>query len=60
MSTPVTQVLKIEEMHCSGCEIRLERELSKLKGVVKVEADYIASEINIIYDSAAIELHQIV
>jgi sulfite exporter TauE/SafE/copper chaperone CopZ len=60
MSTPVTQVLKIEGMHCSGCEIRLERELSNLKGVVKVEADYIASEINIIYDSAAIELHQIV
>lgn len=56
----LTVFITIEGMHCSSCEARLESELRNIPGVIKVEADYIASELKIIYYPDELKLSKII
>ena len=46
--------LRVEGMHCSACELRLERELQSLPGVIKATASLPASSVTVEYDSSRV------
>lgn len=56
----VKRVMKIKGMSCTGCEIRIENELKKLNGIVKVKASFKNSNVYVIYDSDLIKYETIV
>ncbi len=55
----IRKVLNIEGMTCTGCEMRIEKALQKLDGVVEVRALYVNSQVYVTYDARAVGLKQI-
>lgn len=47
--------LRIDGMHCSSCEILIERAASKIEGILSVEASYATSTVKVSYDPDRIE-----
>jgi copper chaperone len=47
MSTTEILVLEVRGMHCNGCEDRIQKVLSKVRGVTKVEADHTNGQVRI-------------
>ena len=56
----IRKVLKIEGMTCTGCELRIEKALRKLDGVVEARAMFGNSQTYVTYDARVIGLEQIV
>lgn len=56
----IRKVLKIEGMTCTGCELRIEKALRKLDGVVEARAMFGNSQAYVTYDARVIGLEQIV
>ena len=46
----IRKILQIEGMTCARCEMRIEKALKKLDGVVEVKAVFSSSDIYITYD----------
>ncbi|WP_326974596.1 urease accessory protein UreH domain-containing protein [Caproicibacter sp. BJN0012] len=46
----IRKTLKIGGMFCTGCEMRIENRLKKVKGVVRIRASYAAGSAEITYD----------
>ena len=55
----VKEKLKVEGMTCVGCEVTLEKNISKIKGVVHVRASASKDEAIIEFDSTKTDLHTI-
>jgi copper chaperone CopZ len=51
--------LKVSDMHCTSCEGRIEREISKLPGILNVKAVYAKSIVEVEYDSNACSISEI-
>lgn len=49
----VTATLKVEGMHCDGCERNVEFALSSLPGVARVKADQTAKTVEIAFEPSA-------
>jgi uncharacterized protein len=56
----VRKVLQIEGMTCTSCEMRIEKALKKLEGVVDVKAMYSSSNVYVTYDVNVLGLDQII
>lgn len=56
----VKKVMKVQDMTCSSCELKIEKELMELKGVEKAKADYSMSKVYITYDSEIVALAEII
>ncbi len=52
--------LKIKGMSCNSCEIRIERTLDKLDGVIAAEAVYNTSMVKVTFDENRIKLDKII
>ena len=50
-----TAILKVDGMHCNGCERNVEFALSSLPGVARVKADRAAKMVEIAFEPAAID-----
>ena len=53
------QMIKINGMSCSGCELRIENKLKKLNGVKAIKASFVSSNLEIEYDDKVISLDKI-
>jgi copper ion binding protein len=42
--------IKVEGMHCNGCEMNVQDMVSELPGVKKVKADFKKGEVKVEYD----------
>ena len=51
--------LKVKGMSCTNCELRIERRLSSLKGIIKVKASYNKETVDITYDKKIISQNDI-
>jgi copper chaperone len=49
------EVLGEQQLHCEGCEQRVERLLKGLQGVAKVRAQARSQRIKVLFDAAALE-----
>lgn len=49
----------IEGMTCSGCEAHIESEVTKLDGILNVDADYEAANTTVKYDETKVDLEKI-
>lgn len=56
----IRKVLKIEGMTCTGCELRIEKALRKLDGIVEARVIFGNSQAYVTYDARTIGLEQIV
>ncbi len=56
----VHKILRIKGMTCGNCEDRIEIQLKKLEGIVKVKANYSTSEVAITYDASSVQLDAII
>ncbi len=54
------QVLRVPDMHCSACVMRLEGLEDDLPGVKRVRASYRQQQVEVDFDEAAISPAQIV
>jgi uncharacterized protein len=52
--------LKIEDMTCSNCELRIENALKKLEGVAEVKAEYSRAKASVTYDADVVGFQDIV
>jgi copper chaperone CopZ len=50
----------VNDMHCANCEIRIEKHLNKLDGVVYVKASYSRSKVTVTYSTEAISIEDII
>ena len=51
--------LKVAGMSCTNCELRIEKRLSNLKGILKVKASYNKEIVDITYDKEMISREDI-
>lgn len=49
-----TLTLKIEDMHCSNCAMKLQALEDDLPGVDTVDARYLSQKMKIVYDDAVV------
>lgn len=54
-----TDILRVDGMHCGGCERNVEFALSSLPGVSRVTADREAKTVEIAFDSSATDEPQL-
>lgn len=54
------KVLQVEGMTCTGCELRIENSLKRLKGVVEAKAIFSNSSVYVTYDTNVLELSQLI
>jgi copper chaperone CopZ len=47
MSPSGKLILQVKGMHCDGCESRIEKVVSNVRGVTKVEADHSEGQVEI-------------
>lgn len=50
-----TAILRIDGMHCGGCERNVEFALSSLPGIARVRADRVAKTVEIAFEPSAID-----
>lgn len=51
--------LKVNGMHCSGCEARIKNSLESIKGIKKIKASHKRGTVDISYDAGNISLGEI-
>ncbi len=51
--------LKVNGMHCSGCESRIKNSLESIKGIKKIKASHKSGTVDISYDAGNISLGEI-
>ncbi|MBN2754350.1 MAG: heavy-metal-associated domain-containing protein [Candidatus Goldbacteria bacterium] len=51
--------LKVQGMHCTGCEANINDALVELEGVIKVKADFKKGEVRVHFDEKKINLDKI-
>ncbi|HHY82789.1 MAG TPA: heavy metal transporter [Clostridiales bacterium] len=56
----VRKILQVDGMTCTSCEMRIERALKKLDGVIESKAVFSSSNVYVTYDVNVIELEQII
>lgn len=56
----VTKVISVKGMTCSSCELKIEKKLKSLQGVIDVKAMYISSNVYVTYDVNLIGLDMII
>lgn len=56
----VRKILQVDGMTCAGCEMRIEKALKKLDGIVAAKAMFSSSKVNITYDANVIGLERII
>lgn len=56
----VRKVLQVDGMTCVSCEMRIEKALRKLDGIIKVEAMYSSSNVYVTYDANIVGLDSII
>jgi len=54
-----SETFGIQGMHCASCAVKIEQNLSKLKGVRKISVNFAAEKANVEYDPSAISLRDI-
>ncbi len=55
----VTKQLSVKGMSCSGCEMKIEKKLKSLNGVIKVKASVSGGVVRVTYDDNKVSMHQI-
>ena len=48
-------VLKVEGMHCTGCENRIQNAVSLIEGVTKVQADHTNGEVKVTMEKEVLD-----
>lgn len=56
----ISKVLKIDGMTCTSCEMRIERALKKIEGIIEAKADYSNSNVYVTYDANTVKLAAII
>jgi len=56
----IRKVLQTDGMTCTGCEMRIEKALKQLDGVVEAKAIFNSSNVYVTYDANVIKLDQII
>lgn len=51
--------LKVNGMFCTNCELKIEKGLSKYKGIIEVKASFNNSEVNVVFDKDIIKQEKI-
>ena len=46
--------IRVRQIHCTGCERRIEQAVSQLDGVRQIQADHRTREVRVILDDAQI------
>jgi copper chaperone CopZ len=46
------RVLQVPDMHCGGCQSRIEQAVGSLDGVRRVKADFQTGRVEVAYDGA--------
>ena len=46
--------IRVRQIHCTGCERRIERAVSELNGVRQIKADHRTGEVRVVLDDARI------
>lgn len=59
-SRVIRKVLAIEGMTCSGCEMRIERALRRMEGIMSARAEFGESRVYVTYDEGEITLKAII
>lgn len=54
------EVLRVEGMTCSSCELRIEKAINKLEGVKEIKAVYSSSKVYVTFDESVIEIYEII
>lgn len=54
MATTTTKQYQVSGFHCSGCANNLAQSLSRLEGVIKVDADYDTAMVDVRLDPARV------
>lgn len=52
-------LLKISDMHCASCVMRLEGIEDDLDGVAEVNGSYVKQTLEVVYDEARLDVDQI-
>jgi len=47
---PVTKEIKVEGMHCGGCETIIEEAMGKIDGVQTVKANFVQSSVKVCFN----------
>lgn len=56
----IRKVLQVDGMTCAGCEVKIERQLAKMEGVLEAKAAYSISNVYVTYDANAVKLGSII
>lgn len=56
----IRKVLQVDGMTCAGCEMKIERQLAKMEGVLEAKAAYSISNVYVTYDANAVKLSTII
>jgi len=56
----IRKILQTDGMTCTSCEMRIEKALKKLEGVMEVKAIFSSSNVYITYDANILKLNQII
>lgn len=51
--------LKVNGMHCNGCESRIKNSLESIKGIKKVKASHEKGTVDILLDTSKVDLNDI-
>ncbi len=54
------EILHVDGMTCSSCELKIEKTLNKLEGVKETKGAYSSSKVYVTFDEDVIEIHEII
>lgn len=54
-----SEQLRVEGMHCNGCESRIRRVVGAMEGVAEVEPDHVKGEVGLRYDESKVALGEL-
>lgn len=55
----VNETFNVQDMHCAGCETRVQAMLSRQEGVIKADADHKTGKVILRFDPERISKEQI-
>ncbi len=59
MTAARTEIVAVRGMHCGGCERTVSRAVQGVPGVGSARADFVAEEVEVIFDPAQTDLDAI-
>lgn len=48
-------MIEVPDMHCGGCQDRIEKAVGRLEGVRRVSASFQSGQVEVAYDEAAVD-----